>query len=191
MNKVFALDHSQLATPAQTEAVARELTKLGTIESNESFNRYCKEACRVWGEHFSEGIGRTTQRFDQLLQQVNLGGQGIIHTSWGGVVVERHDHPAVEKYLVVRKGRYLALETHEEKDEQLEVLEGAGLLLSQSRPEEPLTSQVISPGDRFHFRPGQIHCLIGVENLLVFERSTDPRGMDQDLVFIYTPDVAQ
>jgi hypothetical protein len=32
------------------------------------------------------------------------------------------------------------------------------------------------------------HCLIGTENLLVFERSTDPKGMDQDLVFIYEPD---
>ena len=32
------------------------------------------------------------------------------------------------------------------------------------------------------------HCLIGTENLLVFERSIDPKGMDQDLVFIYEPD---
>jgi hypothetical protein len=32
------------------------------------------------------------------------------------------------------------------------------------------------------------HCLIGTENLLVFERSVDPKRMDKDLVFIYEPD---
>jgi hypothetical protein len=31
------------------------------------------------------------------------------------------------------------------------------------------------------------HCLIGTEDLLVFERSVDPKGMDKDLVFIYEP----
>jgi hypothetical protein len=29
------------------------------------------------------------------------------------------------------------------------------------------------------------HCIIGVEDVLVFERSIDPKGMDQDLIFIY------
>jgi hypothetical protein len=32
------------------------------------------------------------------------------------------------------------------------------------------------------------HCIIGAEDLLVFERSVDPKGMDQDLIFIYEPD---
>jgi PHD/YefM family antitoxin component YafN of YafNO toxin-antitoxin module len=31
------------------------------------------------------------------------------------------------------------------------------------------------------------HCLIGTENLFVFEMSVDPNGMDQDLVCIYEP----
>lgn len=47
----------------------------------------------------------------------------------------------------------------------------------------------LAPGARFHFEPGMEHCLIGTEDLLVFERSTDPKGMDQDLVFIYEPEV--
>jgi hypothetical protein len=34
------------------------------------------------------------------------------------------------------------------------------------------------------------HCIIGTENLLVFERSVDPKDMDQDLVLIYEPDAA-
>jgi mannose-6-phosphate isomerase-like protein (cupin superfamily) len=104
------------------------------------------------------------------------------------VVIVLHQHPRVEKYLVIRRGGYLALETHEQKDEHLEVREGAGLILSRRAPGEPLTVEALAPGNRFHFEPGMEHCLIGTENLLVFERSIDPKGMDQDLVFIYEPD---
>jgi mannose-6-phosphate isomerase-like protein (cupin superfamily) len=104
------------------------------------------------------------------------------------MVIEWHEHPHVEKYLAIRKGAYLALETHEEKDEHLEVKEGAGLILWRRVPNQALTVEALAPGDQFHFEPGMEHCLIGTENLLVFERSVDPKGMDQDLVFIYEPD---
>jgi hypothetical protein len=33
------------------------------------------------------------------------------------------------------------------------------------------------------------HCLIGTGNLLGFERSIDPKGMDRDLIFIFEPDI--
>ena len=95
------------------------------------------------------------------------------------MVIAVHEHPRVEKYLVIRKGGYLALESHTEKDERLEVQEGAGLILSRRAGDQPLTVQVLAPGDRFHFEPGSVHCLIGSEDLLVFERSIDPKGMDQ------------
>ena len=103
------------------------------------------------------------------------------------MAIELHEHPRVEKYLVIRKGGYLALETHEQKDERLEVKEGAGLILSRGAADQPLTVEALAPGDQFHFEPGMEHCIIGTENLLVFERSVDPKGMDQDLVFIYEP----
>ena len=105
-------------------------------------------------------------------------------------MIVRHEHPNVEKFLVIRQGGYLALEMHEQKDEQLEVREGSGLILSRRVAGQPLRVEPVAPGDRFHFEPGMEHCLIGTENLLVFERSIDPKGMDQDLVFIYEPDEA-
>jgi hypothetical protein len=43
------------------------------------------------------------------------------------------------------------------------------------------------PVDEFCFEPGK-RCIIGTQNPLLFERSIDPKGMDQDLVFIYDPD---
>ena len=123
------------------------------------------------------------------MEQVEQGGKDVIRTGWGGVVVTRHEHPQVEKYLVVRQGGYLALETHEKKDERLEVRGGAGLILWRKAPGVPLTVEVSQPGSTFHFSPGREHCLIGTENLLLFEQSTDPKGMDQDLIFFYEPDV--
>lgn len=103
------------------------------------------------------------------------------------MVVTLHEHPRVEKFLVIREGKYLALETHAEKDERLEVIEGAGLILWRRPDERSLTVEALKPGAEFHLKPGMEHCLIGTENLLVFECSIDPKGMDQDLIFIYEP----
>ncbi len=193
MNAVFPLDHDTLATAADPRltGIAEELrTRFPRIDSRASFNRYCRLACQLWDAQLGAGIGQTSAHFDELTRHIASGGGEVIPTSWGGVVITRHEPPHVEKYLVVRRGGYLALETHEQKDERLQVKEGAGLLLSRQTPGQPLAVQAIRPGDEFHFEPGMEHCLIGTENLLVFERSTDPKGMDQDLVFIYEPDAA-
>jgi hypothetical protein len=188
LGAVLDLDHGTLAADPGFGVMARALSAQSRIDSRASFNRYCREACRLWSEHFGQGIGKTSPKFAELLRRVEGGGVGVIQTPWGGVVITEHEHPRVEKYLVIRKGGYLALETHEEKDERLEVQEGAGLILSRRAADQPLTVGVLAPGDRFHFEPGIEHCIIGSEDLLVLERSIDPKGMDQDLVFIYEPD---
>lgn len=188
MGDTFDLNHEKLAAAAPFAALAGELSKQAQIDSRASFNRYCREACRLWSAHFPAGVGKTSSKFAELLKQIAQGGDGVIPTPWGGVVVTVYEHPRVEKYLVIRQGGYLALETHEQKDERLEVVEGAGLILSRRAGDQPLSVQALTPGDQFHFEPGMEHCMIGTENLLVFERSTDPKGMDQDLIFIYEPD---
>lgn len=188
MGHTFDLNHEKLAGTAPFAALAGELSKQAQIDSRASFNQYCREACQLWSKRFPDGVGKTSTKFTELLEQIARGENGVIPTSWGGVVVTVYEHPRVEKYLVIRQGGYLALETHEEKDERLEVVEGAGLMLSRRAADQPLTVQPLAPGDQFHFEPGMEHCIIGTENLLVFERSTDPKGMDQDLVFIYEPE---
>ena len=190
MSAVFDLNHEKLAADRRFAAIAGELNAQSQIESRASFNRYCREACRLWSEHLAEGVGKTSALFTALLDRVDEDKGEVIKTPWGGVVIELHEHPRVEKYLVIRKGGYLALETHEQKDERLEVKEGAGLILSRRAADQPLRVEALAPGDQFHFEPGMEHCIIGTENLLVFERSVDPKGMDQDLVFIYEPDAA-
>jgi hypothetical protein len=188
MSVVFELNHDSLKHDPQFAGVARELSRLPAIDSQPSFNRYCREAIRSWREHFGDGIGKTSSHFTALCQRVERGGEGVIKTGWGGVVIRLYEHPRVEKYLVIRQGGFLALETHEQKDERLEMKEGAGLILWRRVADQPLTVEALTPGAEFHFKPGMEHCLIGAENLLLFERSLDPKGMDQDLVFIYEPD---
>ena len=190
MGAVFELNHDKLASQPRLAGMAKELNKLSPIDSPASFNRYCGEAIRLWRKEFGTGIGKTSAHFAELVDRVEHGGEQIIRTNWGGVVITRHEHPRVEKYLVIRKGGYLALEKHERKDERLEVKEGAGLILWRAAADQPLTVEALRPGAEFHFEPRMEHCLIGTEDLLVFERSIDPKGMDQDLIFIFEPEVA-
>jgi hypothetical protein len=187
MSPSFHLDHGKLAADPRFAQLAHELSSLSPIDSHETFNRYCREAYRRWNEEFPDGIGETEQ-FARLLDRIENTNDGVIRTGWGGVAITLHEHPRVEKYLVIRTAGYLALEMHAEKDERLEVREGAGLILWRQANEQTLTVEVLRPRGEFHFAPGIEHCIIGVEDLLVFERSVDPKGMDQDLIFIYQPD---
>ena len=125
MRAVFNMNHEKLAADPRFAATARELSAQSRIESRASFNRYCREACRLWIEHLGDGVGKTSAHFTALLDRVDEGKGEVIKTPWGGVAIELHEH------LVIRKGGYLALETHEQKDERLEVKEGAGPILSR------------------------------------------------------------
>jgi hypothetical protein len=187
MTAVFELNHEKLASDPRFTDIAAALEAFSPIDSEATFNRYCREACRAWEEHFRNPIGETSHRFSELLERIERRSQSVIKTEWGGVVVTLHEHPRVEKFLVIQKGRYLALEMHEKKDERLEVTEGAGLILRRRPNKRSLTAEVLKTGAKFQLKPGMEHCLIGTENLLVFERSIDPKGMDQDLIFIYEP----
>jgi hypothetical protein len=188
MGVSFQLDHEKLANDPRFAEIGAALAALSPIDSEETFNHYCREACRVWTSHFRKRVGETSPRFEDLLEKIECRGEGVIKTDWGGVVVTLHEHPRVEKFLVIHEGGYLALEMHEQKDERLEVKEGAGLILWRRLKEKTLAVAALAPGDKFHFKPQHEHCLIGTEKLLVFERSIDPKGMDQDLIFIYEPD---
>jgi hypothetical protein len=189
MRASFDVDHSNLASDSRFAEIAKGLSTLTPIDSADSFNRYCREACRLWQEQFRRDLG-STEQFKNWMRRIDNSDTDVIRTGWGGVVITRHEPPLVEKYLVVRKGGYLALEMHEQKDERLEMREGGGLILWRPPREEALSVNIVRPYDRFHFEPGSEHCLIGTQDLLIFERSTDPKGMDQDLIFIFEPDLA-
>ncbi len=104
MREVFRLNYERLSDLPQGGEFGRALDALSPIDSPSSFNRYCREACRLWREKFPEGRGHTSPHFAELLSQIAEGGEKVIPTGWGGVVITRHKHPQVEKFLVVRHG---------------------------------------------------------------------------------------
>ncbi len=69
----------------------------------------------------------------------------------------------MEKYLVLWRGGYLALEKHAEKNEELEVPEGAGVILWRPANEDSLRVEALQPHQTFHFQPRTEHCLIGTK----------------------------
>lgn len=149
-----------------------------------SYLSYC---CRVAAD-----FGQTlpTPLFKKHRDVIATGGSSVIATGWGGVHVLTYQHPEVEKFLVIDKGCFLAFEKHAEKTETLLGEEGIGVLVYRCELTEELRSEVIEPGWTRTLQPGQEHTIIALSNLLVRERSTDPRGMDQDLIFIFTPSEA-
>src|SRR5258708_15658796 len=147
------LNHDRLAGDSKFATSASSMSAQARIDSREAFNLYCRKACLLWSEHFSHSPVGTSAFFTELLDRIDRRGEGTIKTPWGGVVIVLHEHPRVEKYLVIRQGGYLALEMHEQKDEHLAVQEGAGLILSRRPVAPPLTGRDLPHGDPFHFQP--------------------------------------
>lgn len=159
-----------------------------SFSSDETFRALCSKVVDAWSglESIHQVSKKGGEQFERLLGRITAGGDNIITTPWGGVVVELNDHPNVEKYLVVKSGAHLAFEKHELKEEHLEVREGLGLLIYRKPDDVGLSVKFLESGVTCSFNPGQEHCIIALENLVVYERSTDPKGMDKDLIFIYT-----
>src|SRR5438270_13039844 len=114
MKASFDLNHAKLAADPRFAGIARELSALSPMNSRESFNRYCREACRFWDEAFPNGIGETEQ-FAKLVSRIEHGGDGVLRTDGGGVVIRLHEAPRVETPPVVRKGAYPARQLHERR----------------------------------------------------------------------------
>src|SRR3977135_4042747 len=98
MTAVFELDHAKLAADPRFAGIAHELSALSRINSRESFNRYCREACRLWNGAFPDGIGETEQ-FAKLLNRIEHANDGsVIRTGWGGGAVPLPQHHTVGQH---------------------------------------------------------------------------------------------
>lgn len=160
-----------------------EICQIENFTNESEFNDLCKKIITIWDQKIM--LSLAYKDFSSVQERIMQNGSNVIQTSWGGVLIMNHEHPLVEKYLLVEKGKYLAFEKHEEKDEYLEVREGAGILLQ--REDDNIVIKIMLPGFKTRFKPGEEHCIIAAENLLIFETSYDYKGMDQDLIFIFNP----
>jgi hypothetical protein len=163
------------------------LTKLGQprFDSQAAYMSFCTNAVNEYGATGSRSP--ETPTFARHLSNIGQGGEMVIKTPWGGVDIVKHEHPLVEKYLVVQASRFLAFEKHAEKVETLRVDEGVGVLVYRPEGASDLRAEALTAGYTRTLQPGQEHTIIALSNLLVYESSKDPKGMDKDLIFIYEP----
>ena len=94
-----------------------------------------------------------------------------VEKPWGWELIWAEAEAYVGKLLFVRAGQSLSLQYHEVKDESWLVQEGrAALELGPLGGE--LETVEIGPGDAFRYRPGTVHRVTALEDLLVVEVST-------------------
>ena len=94
-----------------------------------------------------------------------------VEKPWGWELVWAEADDYVGKLLFVRAGESLSLQYHELKDESWLVQEGrARLELGEVGGDVEVVE--IVPGDAFRYRPGTVHRVTAIEDLLVVEVST-------------------
>jgi hypothetical protein len=179
---IYTLDISKLAgVPGFSDLIGAGASPI-SFGTEEEFKRTCAGFCAKWQHHNSAS---DDSEFQAQKDKIPQGGSNIIITAWGGVVITEHSHPHVEKYLVVNSDCFLAFEKHELKEETLSVREGAGILLHHRAGQASVDVVPLVPGVSRHLSPSEEHCIIALDNLLVFEVSEDYKGMDKDLIFIF------
>jgi len=94
-----------------------------------------------------------------------------VEKPWGWELVWAEAEAYVGKLLFVRAGHSLSLQYHEVKDESWLVHEGRATLELGAVGQE-LEPLEIAPGAAFRFRPGTVHRVTALEDLLVVEVST-------------------
>jgi mannose-6-phosphate isomerase-like protein (cupin superfamily) len=94
-----------------------------------------------------------------------------VEKPWGWELVWAEAEQYVGKLLFVRAGQALSLQYHRLKDESWLVQEGRARL-ELGDVGGALEETEIGPGDAFRFRPGTVHRVTALEDLLVIEVST-------------------
>ena len=94
-----------------------------------------------------------------------------VEKPWGWELVWAEAEAYVGKLLFVRAGQSLSLQYHEVKDESWLVHEGRATL-ELGQVGGPLEEIEIAAGDAFRYRPGTVHRVTAIEDLLIVEVST-------------------
>jgi mannose-6-phosphate isomerase-like protein (cupin superfamily) len=116
---------------------------------------------------------------EHLLSSPNLSGlepfafePQRIEKPWGHELVWALSEQYAGKLLSVKAGQRLSLQFHKEKDESWYLLEGRAKLEFAGPGEKATTSEVVTPGAAFRIKPGTVHRITAVEDVLMLEVST-------------------
>jgi mannose-6-phosphate isomerase len=105
--------------------------------------------------------------------QSDLASAKVVRKHWGEerwLVPE--GSPFGFKVISVLAGKRTSLQYHNRKEEANLILCGEGRLYIASSSGEPLVESVLAPGRIAHIRPGMIHRVEAVTDLLIVEVST-------------------
>ena len=91
---------------------------------------------------------------------------------WGSELIWAEGEHYAGKILLVKAGESLSLQYHEVKEESWYVLEGRALLELGAVGEQTLEELEIRAGDAFHFLPGTVHRVTGIDDTRIIEVST-------------------
>jgi mannose-6-phosphate isomerase-like protein (cupin superfamily) len=95
-----------------------------------------------------------------------------VEKPWGSELIWALTEQYAGKILFVKAGESLSLQFHNVKDESWYVLEGRALL-ELGRQGDPFLDEVtIAPGEAYHFPPGTVHRVTGIEDTRILEVST-------------------
>jgi mannose-6-phosphate isomerase-like protein (cupin superfamily) len=95
-----------------------------------------------------------------------------IEKPWGHELIWALGEHYVGKILAVTAGQSLSLQFHREKDESWYLLEGRAELEFAAPGEKATTSEVVTPGAAFRIRPGTVHRITAIEDVVMLEVST-------------------
>jgi mannose-6-phosphate isomerase-like protein (cupin superfamily) len=95
-----------------------------------------------------------------------------VEKPWGHELIWAVSEHYVGKILAVNAGHCLSLQFHREKDETLYLLEGRAEMELAAPGEKATTSEVVTPGAAFRIRPGTVHRITALEDIVFLEVST-------------------
>jgi mannose-6-phosphate isomerase len=95
-----------------------------------------------------------------------------IEKPWGHELVWALSEQYAGKLLNVRAGQRLSLQFHREKDESWYLLEGRAEVEFAAPGERATTSEVVTPGSAFRIKPGTVHRIVALEDVVMLEVST-------------------
>jgi mannose-6-phosphate isomerase len=95
-----------------------------------------------------------------------------IDKPWGHELVWALSDQYAGKLLTVKAGQRLSLQFHREKDESWYLLEGRAKLEFAAPGERATISEVVTPGAAFRIKPGTVHRIVALEDVVMLEVST-------------------
>jgi mannose-6-phosphate isomerase len=95
-----------------------------------------------------------------------------VEKPWGYELVWALTEEYAGKLLAVNAGQQLSLQFHRQKDESWYLLQGVAELEFAAAGEKTTTSEVVRPGAAFRIRPGTVHRIRALEDVLMLEVST-------------------